>query len=97
VSVSLEGYLARLYLDAGARRRFTADPHATATEAGLSAEDVAALERIDGTGLALTARARRPARPGVAARPAGPRAAVAPAPGAALRRQRATHGATAPW
>jgi hypothetical protein len=56
VSAALEAYLARLYLDADARRAFTTDPRAAASRAGLQRADVAALERIDRVGLELTAR-----------------------------------------
>jgi len=66
VSASLEAYLARLYLDAAARRAFAADPRGAAARAGLDETDVAALEQIDHAGLELTARslqAKREARP----------------------------------
>jgi hypothetical protein len=66
VSASLEAYLARLYLDADARRAFAADPRGAAARAGLDETDVAALEQIDHAGLELTARslqAKREARP----------------------------------
>ncbi len=56
MSAALEAYLARLYLDAAARRVFTTDPRAAATRAGLEPADIAALERIDRVGLELTAR-----------------------------------------
>ena len=62
MSAALEAYLARLYLDTAARRAFTADPRAGATQAGLDATDVAALERIDRVGLDLTARSLRAKR-----------------------------------
>jgi hypothetical protein len=56
VSASLETYLVKLYLDADARRAFTADPRRAAAEAGLDASDVDEVERIDRVGLELTAR-----------------------------------------
>jgi hypothetical protein len=66
MSASLEAYLAKLYLDADARRVFAADPRAAATQAGLAADDVAALEGIDRVGLELAGRsfdAKRAASP----------------------------------
>jgi hypothetical protein len=73
VSAALEAYLARLYLDADARRAFAADPRGAASRAGLDAADVAALQQVDRVGLELTARslaAKRAAsaRPGWLAR-----------------------------
>jgi hypothetical protein len=62
VSASLEAYLARLYLDAAARRAFAADPRGAATRAGLDERDVAALEQVDRVGLELTARSLRAKR-----------------------------------
>ena len=62
MSASLETYLARLYLDADARRAFTADPRGTASRAGLDEGDVAALEQLDRVGLELAARALRARR-----------------------------------
>jgi len=56
VSASLEAYLARLYLDADARRAFCADPRGAATRAGLDENDADAVARIDRAGLELTAR-----------------------------------------
>jgi len=66
MSASLEAYLARLYLDADARRAFAADPRGAAARAGLDATDVTVLERVDHVGLELTARslhAKRLVRP----------------------------------
>jgi len=51
-----EAFLARLYVDAALRARFLADPVATASAAGLTAPECAALARIDRVGLALAAR-----------------------------------------
>jgi len=56
VSVSLETYLVKLYLDRDARRAFLADPRSAARAAGLGEADVAALERVDRDGLELAAR-----------------------------------------
>src|SRR5262249_21463282 len=76
VSASLEISLVKLYLDRDARHAFLADPRGAATAAGLGADDVAALERIDRDGLELAAhsferkRSRAP-RPGLAARAYG--------------------------
>jgi hypothetical protein len=67
MSARLEAYLARLYADTAARRAFLADPRAAATGAGLGASEIAALERIDRTGLELAARSF--ARPRAARRP----------------------------
>jgi hypothetical protein len=66
MSASLEAYLARLYLDADARRVFIAAPRTAATRAGLTEPEIAALERIDHVGLELAARsfaAKRLGRP----------------------------------
>ena len=62
MSASLETYLARLYLDAAARRAFVADPRGAASRAGLDAGDVAALEQVDRVGLDLAARSLRAKR-----------------------------------
>ena len=64
MSASLEAYLARLYLDADARREFAADPQGAARGAGLDEADVVALAQIDRTGLELTARSLRAKREG---------------------------------
>jgi len=62
VSASLETYLARLYLDADARRAFVSDPRGAAARAGLDERDVAALEQVDRVGLELAARSLRAKR-----------------------------------
>ncbi|WP_395021713.1 hypothetical protein [Dongia sp.] len=54
-SVALESYLARLYTDAAARARFTADPEGEAAQAGLSAPECAALAACDRVGLEMAA------------------------------------------
>jgi hypothetical protein len=59
MSASLEAYLARLYLDADARRVFVADPRGAALQAGLGEADVEAVARLDRVGLELTARSLR--------------------------------------
>ena len=65
-SPRLEAFLARLYVDAAARRRFLADPAGTAREAGLDDGQADALATIDRVGLELAARSfaakRRAAR-----------------------------------
>jgi hypothetical protein len=53
--VSLEAFLAELYVDPAARARFLADPRGAAAAAGLDARSCAALERIDRIGLELAA------------------------------------------
>ena len=50
-----EAFVARLYVDATLRRRFLADARGEATRAGLSADEIQAVERIDRTGLELAA------------------------------------------
>jgi hypothetical protein len=65
---ALEAFLARLYTDEALRRRFLADPRAEAGRAGLSGDEMAALERIDRPGLLMAAesfaRKRARKRPG---------------------------------
>jgi hypothetical protein len=51
-----ETFLARLYTDAQLRARFLADPRAEAERQHLTDEECLALERIDRTGLELSAR-----------------------------------------
>ena len=54
MSVSrLEAFLARIYVDAGARERFLSDPNAEAQSAGLSVEEIDAVKQIDQVGLEL--------------------------------------------
>jgi hypothetical protein len=52
---NLEAFLARLYSDEQARSRFVANPNREARNAGLSAEDCTAMEKIDFVGLQLAA------------------------------------------
>jgi hypothetical protein len=48
-----EAFLAKLYVDESARARFLADPRGEAMKAGLTAQDVEAVARIDRVGLDL--------------------------------------------
>jgi hypothetical protein len=66
-SPAFEAFLARIYVDDAARDRFLADPRREAERAGLSAVEIAALERIDREGLRLAAdsfRAKRERKAG---------------------------------
>jgi hypothetical protein len=54
-SLALETFLARLYTDAAARRRFNADPQGEAARAGLSAAECQALAACDRVGLEMAA------------------------------------------
>jgi hypothetical protein len=63
-----EAFLARIYVDAGARERFLADPRGEARRAGLSAEEAEALARVDREGLRLAAASFEAKRRGHAAR-----------------------------
>ena len=56
MSVRLEAFLARIYVDAEARAKFLADPRKVATDAGLTPEEVDSMETIDRAGLEMTAR-----------------------------------------
>ncbi|MGI9067680.1 MAG: hypothetical protein ACR2HX_14945 [Pyrinomonadaceae bacterium] len=51
-----EAFLAKLYVDERARARFLADPRGEAMKAGLTAQDVEAVARIDRVGLDLLAK-----------------------------------------
>jgi hypothetical protein len=53
--ITLENYLARLYTDAVARECFLSDAEGAARAAGLSEEDVLALQKIDRAGLRMAA------------------------------------------
>jgi hypothetical protein len=55
MSPAFEHFLARLYVDANARKRFLADPGREAAAAGLNADEIAAATRIDRVGLELAA------------------------------------------
>jgi hypothetical protein len=58
-SVALETFLARLYTDAAARRRFNADPKGEAMRAGLPVAECLALAQCDRTGLEMAAESFR--------------------------------------
>jgi hypothetical protein len=53
---AFEAYLTRIYVDAGARARFKANPRAEALRAGLSDQECSALENTDWVGLEMAAR-----------------------------------------
>ena len=53
---AFEAFLTRIYVDAGARARFKANPRAEARRAGLSDEECTALEKADMAGLEMAAR-----------------------------------------
>jgi len=55
MSPRFEAFVARLYVDASLRRRFLADATGEAARAGLSPDEIRAIERIDRTGLELAA------------------------------------------
>ena len=62
-----EAFLAKIYVDARARREFLSDPLGEAQRAGLSTEEAQALQNIDWVGLKLASRSfekkrLRPAR-----------------------------------
>jgi len=62
-----EAFLAKIYVDEASRERFLADPRGEAAKAGLSDQEIEALEKIDRAGLILTARSllnkrRRPVK-----------------------------------
>ena len=51
-----EAFLAKLYVDESARAKFLADPRGEAIKAGLTAQEIEAVERIDRVGLELLAQ-----------------------------------------
>jgi hypothetical protein len=55
MSPQFEAFVARLYVDSTLRDRFLADARAEATRAGLTPNEIRAVERIDRTGLELAA------------------------------------------
>ena len=55
-SPALERFLAKIYVDAEARRRFLDAPYDEAARAGLPDEQCRALEQIDRVGLDMAAR-----------------------------------------
>ena len=67
----IEAFLARLYADTEAQKRFLSDPGAAARAAGLSAAEAEALAAIDRTGFALACRSYAVKRTGAAQRPTG--------------------------
>ena len=52
-ATTFEAFLARIYVDEGARSKFLADPHGEATRAGLTQKEVEAVVKIDRVGLQL--------------------------------------------
>ena len=56
MSAAFEAFLARIYVDDEARRRFLADPRQEAARAGLAEAEQEALAAIDRVGLELAAR-----------------------------------------
>ena len=52
----LETFLARIYVDSKARAKFLADPRVEATKAGLTAQEVEDVIKIDRDGLELFAQ-----------------------------------------
>jgi hypothetical protein len=54
-SVALETFLARLYTDADARRRFETDPQGEAARAGLAPAECLAMTQCDRVGLQMAA------------------------------------------
>ena len=55
MSPQFEAFVARLYVDETLRLRFLADARGEAARAGLSLNEIEAVERIDRTGLELAA------------------------------------------
>lgn len=55
MSAGFEVFLARIYVDAEARARFLADPRGFARAVGLGPQEIDAAEKIDRTGLRMTA------------------------------------------
>ena len=53
---ALEAFLTRIYVDAGARAGFKANPRAEGLRAGLSDEECTALENTDWVGLEMAAQ-----------------------------------------
>ena len=52
-ALRFEAFLANLYVDERARAKFLADPRGEATKAGLTAQEIEAVARIDRVGLDL--------------------------------------------
>ena len=55
MSLRLEAFLAKIYVNAEARVKFLANPQKEAADAGLTPEEVNSIERMDRTGLQMTA------------------------------------------
>ena len=51
-----EAFLAKLYVDESARAEFLADPRGESIKAGLTAQEIEAVERIDRVGLEMVAQ-----------------------------------------
>ena len=66
-----EAFLARLYVDEGARARFLADPRGEALKAGLTAREVEAVVGIDLVGLDLFTKSLERKRRRRFAKPSG--------------------------
>jgi hypothetical protein len=60
----LEAFLARIYVDDDARKKFLADRRGEATRAGLSERDIKSVEKIDAVGLELFAESIKRKRHG---------------------------------
>jgi hypothetical protein len=57
-----EAFLAKLYVDESARAKFLADPRGESIKAGLTAQEIEAVERIDRVGLDLFAQSLKKKR-----------------------------------
>ena len=58
----MEAFLAKIYVDESARARFLADPRGESIKAGLTEQEVEAVERIDRVGLELLAQSLKQKR-----------------------------------
>lgn len=58
----LEAFLAKIYVDESARARFLADPRGESIKAGLTEQEVEAVERIDRVGLDMLAQSLKQKR-----------------------------------
>lgn len=52
-AITLEAFLARIYVDDAARSKFLADPYGEALKAGLTAEETEEVASVDRLGLEL--------------------------------------------
>ena len=57
-----EAFLAKIYVDESARAKFLADPRGESVKAGLTEQEVEAVERIDRVGLDLLAQSLKQKR-----------------------------------